>query len=590
MNKKEQDLNIGVLLNKRTNPLDLISLDLYKKIDNRILNLVFNSIINNSQDFSVALQIIERRKESYWYKSGNVENLEDHYDLLYSYILFKKGLQEFNPSFTSVEQGWNEYISSYFQLDREYLHVLQMMHKIDNAFSKLNPLLDALEKDYTQIYLQKLAQSWQKALDSTPEMESLKPHRMTGFFKKHVKPYLDKNQSVFLIITDGFRYDMGEQLAAELAGINRFNVDLSALQAPLPSYTQLGMAAHLPHRELTMSSDGDKIKADGQRTDGLEHRIRVIQNWMDENMPGKKVRGMNAKDFKDLPIKGQSDFIRSIDLVVLYSAGADAIGDNFKTEEKLPVAAAEEIKKLEEYCSYIGGKLARTHILVTGDHGFLFRHSEVPDTERSHIQADENEAKRDARFIVAPEPVSHTSSDILEQEQLEWKGDYKVQFARGVNRFRRQGGGTRYVHGGRMPQEICVPLLTIRKTRTDDISQVDVAVLDRKTHITTGQTPVTFMQEAPVEAKRYARELEIYFESEDGTILSDRKVLNFDSSDPAEQNRSRKEIFSFNREADKYSGKVIYLKLYDIRSGGTHALYREYNYTYQKRIQMDIDF
>ena len=141
-----------------------------------------------------------------------------------------------------------------------------------------------------------------------------------------------------------------------------------------------------------------------------------------------------------------------------------------------------------------------------------------------------------------------------------------------------------------MPQELCVPLLFIRKSRVDDVEKVEVAVLDRQNQITTGQITVAFFQEQPVEAKRPARQVEAVFEGDDGKEISNKAHLIFDSGESNEQNRSRKVAFIFTREADAYNGKYVSLKLYDIKAGGVRAFYREYTYYFQKRLQMDVDF
>lgn len=589
LGKKEKELNVKGQLSALKDIQQLLKLDLYKETDNRIFTNLFQALMKEEMEISTALQIIIKRRETYWYKTGDSERLINHYQMMYSYLLFKEKLQHFEPSFKTVDEGWDEYISHYYEIDSEYRKFLQAFHQI-NTLSELDMLQNKIEKEYTEDYLQPLADRWQTALEKDPGMELLRPFRMTGFFFKYLISYLHKNQSVFIIISDGLRYEMGAELAGQITQKNRFEVKLSAIQSPVPTYTQLGMAALLPHKELTISENGINVLADGQSTTGLENRMAVIQKWLDANFKGKTVRGMAAKDFTDLSRAEQNDFIRGIDLVFLYSAGADAVGDNVKTEEKLPKGAQDEINYLEQLCSHIGKNLSRAHIVVTADHGFLFRKKEVPDTELTKMEKEEKEVHRDRRYILSPSPITHPAADILTDDQVEWKGSFRLQLARGVNRFRKPGGGTRYVHGGRMPQELCVPVLAIRKSRSDDTSQVDVAVLDRQNRITTGLVSVSFFQEQAVEEKMLARELEVRFESADGAVISNIKKLIFDKEDPIDHNRSRKEDFIFTTQADKYNGQVVVLKLYDIRSGGTLVIYREYNYHLQKKLQMEIDF
>jgi uncharacterized protein (TIGR02687 family) len=589
INLYEKQLNIPYELSKVESLEELSRVDLYKEADRGIFARLLEGLLEDKLESSSALKIIEARRETYWYKSGSSDQLVYHYRTLYYYLMFRERLAVFRPDFRTVEEGWQAYIEDYAEIDGDYRRFLHAIQESDSS-STFSALLDKLEKDYTEAYLQPLADSWQAAIDIDPSLEGIKHLRMGSFFKRFLGPYLRNDRSVFVLISDGLRYEIGAELAGMLRQKTRFQVEMTTLQAPSPSYTQLGMASLLPHRELTIAGDGNIVLADGQSTVGLENRQKVVQTWLNARYPGKKVRAMQADRFVDMPRSEQSDFIRGIDLVFLYSAGVDSVGDDAKTELRLPKAAADELRKLDTLCGYIGKNLSRTHIIVTADHGFLFRYREVPDTERTKLEQDPAEVRRDHRFLFSPNPKPHPATDILEFEQTDWSAPFQVQFARGVDRFRRPGGGTRYVHGGRMLQELCVPLLTIRKTRTDDVSPVEIAVVDRQSRITSGQVTINFLQDNPVEAKRPAREVEAVFEGTDGTDISNKLRLIFDSTDPVDQNRARKVQFIFTREAEKYNGKMIYLKLYDLRSSGLRSFYKEYTYRFQKMLRTDVDF
>ncbi|WP_319414792.1 BREX-1 system phosphatase PglZ type A [Marispirochaeta aestuarii] len=585
----EKKLNIPHELSRVTAIDSLANVDLYKEADRRIFSLLLEGLLSDNIESSAALDIIEARRETYWYKSGDSDRLVNHYRALYYYLLFRERLSVFRPDFHSLAEGFDAYRRNFCILDGDYRRFLNAVQESDSA-STFSSLLDKLEREYTEAYLQPLADSWQAALDADPELKGLRQYSMGGFFKRVIEPYLKNDRSVFVIISDGLRYEIGAELSADLQQKSRFQVELSGLIAPQPSYTQLGMASLLPHSRLSIADDGNLVFADGQSTMGLENRQKIIQAWVDTNYPGKKVRALQAGRFLDMPRSEQSDFIRGIDLVFLYSAGVDSVGDDQKTELRLPKAASDELRLLENLCSHIGKNLSRTHILVTADHGFLFRYREVPDTERTKIPQTEGEVRRDHRFIFSPAPKPHAATDIVKSDSLEWSASFSVQFARGVNRFRRPGGGTRYVHGGRMPQELIVPLLAIRRTRTDDVSPVDIAVVDRQSRITSGQITVSFLQEDPAKAKQPAREIEAVFESSDGKEISNKLHLIFDSDDPVDQNRARKMQFIFTREADSCNGTIVYLKLYDVRSSGIRSFYKEYSYRFQKTLRMEVDF
>jgi uncharacterized protein (TIGR02687 family) len=589
LDKMEKELNIAHEVETIGNIDDLVRLDIFKEVDRQIFSRLLEGILHDKIESSRALEVIERRRETYWYKSGNSDRLIFHYRTLYYYLRFTEKLLSTSLTFSSVDEGWRRYREEYYELDGDYRRFLFTCYESEST-TLFSGLLDKINDRYTEAYLQPLADAWQQALDGETEKMILDTHRMSLFFRKHMEQYLRKDRSVFLIVSDGFRYELGIELTGRLRRMNRFTVETAALAAPVPTYTQLGMACLLPHETITIGEDGNSVLADGMSTAGLENRQKVLQKWLDDNYDGKKARAVRADTFMDMPRTEQNDFIRGIDIVVLYSSGVDAIGDDPKTELRLPRAADDEIRNLETICSHIGNNLSRTHIIITADHGFLYRYREVPETEMSRIERSDGEIRRDHRFIFAEQPLAHPSADILGENEVEWTAPFQLQCARGLTRIRRPGGGTRYVHGGRMPQELCVPLLLIRKTRIDDVERVDVAVLDRQNQITTGQVNVSFFQENPVEEKRPARELDAVFEGDDGTEISNTARLIFDSEEKNEQNRSRNVSFVFTKAADGCNGKYISLKLYDIKTGGVRTFYREYSYYFQKRLQMDVDF
>lgn len=266
-------------------------------------------------------------------------------------------------------------------------------------------------------------------MDNDTYLESLKQIEMYGFFKRHVVPYLKQDKYLFVIISDGFRYELGAELSGVIAGKNRFQVQLESVKAPVPSYTQLGMASLLPYRELELASDGNTVLIDGRTTQGWPAREKILQSYLDKEFPGKKARIMSAKEFFELPPAYQEEEVKGIDLVYLHSPGVDAVGENPKTEGNLFTTAGKEIEFISDLVRKIVN-LNRTHVLVTADHGFLYRYRPVPEVDWMQIKQGKGEKKRDHRFIVAEEPVPYPGTDILEPEKLGWKGNFKVQTAR----------------------------------------------------------------------------------------------------------------------------------------------------------------
>ncbi|MCL0911459.1 PglZ domain-containing protein [Escherichia coli] len=95
--------------------------------------------------------------------------------------------------------------------------------------------------------------------------------RQQNFFNEVVKPQFQNPQikRVFVIISDALRYEVAEELGNQINTEKRFTAELRSQLGVLPSYTQLGMAALLPHEQLCYQpGNGDIVYADGLSTSG----------------------------------------------------------------------------------------------------------------------------------------------------------------------------------------------------------------------------------------------------------------------------------------------------------------------------------
>src|SRR5690606_8793890 len=109
-----------------------------------------------------------------------------------------------------------------------------------------------VEGAYVNNFLLPLADQWSDQVRQMTswECEGLRPQRQ--FFTAYVQPFLDKGQKVLVIVSDALRYEAAREFAERLRTENRWTAEVEAMQGVLPSYTQLGMAALLPARELSI--------------------------------------------------------------------------------------------------------------------------------------------------------------------------------------------------------------------------------------------------------------------------------------------------------------------------------------------------
>src|SRR5690606_4103539 len=184
------------------------------------------------------------------------------------------------------------------------------------------------------------------------------------FFEKEVRKFIDKDQRIFVIVSDAFRYEIGREFLDKITNENRFQAELSHRICPVPSYTQLGMAALLPHEHLTIQDGSDAVLVDGVSTQGLEARKKIISNSVNGT-------AINAEDFVRFTTDEGREFVKNQKVVYIFHNLIDKTGDDKITESQVSAAVEEEmeflINVIKSIASYNG-----TNMILTSDHGFIY--------------------------------------------------------------------------------------------------------------------------------------------------------------------------------------------------------------------------
>ena len=201
-----------------------------------------------------------------------------------------------------------------------------------------------------------------------------------NFYEQFVLPsYSSGAKRVYVVISDAFRFEAAEELASTLNSKNRVKARLKTMLGVLPSYTTLGMASLLPHKQLAYRSNAAlDVTVDGMPAATLEQRSAVLAKY-----------GGVAISRDELMQKGKlggREFVKPYQLVYIYHDHIDAIGDKRITEGKTFEATEQAIRELQELVSFIVNNLNGSTILVTADHGFLYQESALDDADRARVE------------------------------------------------------------------------------------------------------------------------------------------------------------------------------------------------------------
>ena len=389
---------------------------------------------------------------------------------------------------------YGAYESELYQFDQLYRHFCESAGMAEAAgWSILKPLRADFEANYVNWYLTNLALAWGKFIEPHDGLLSKwqieKVPNQHRFYDRNVRPWLDEgdNRRAFVVISDAFRYEAAQELTTELNGKYRFTATLSSQLGVLPSYTALGMASLLPHKTLAyrvLPNGGTDVLVDGKSSiaserDGILQAVGGAACKCDELMAKKKDEGR--------------EFVKDKRVVYIYHNTVDSVGDDGKTEGHTFEAVRRAIDELAAIVGYIVNNLNGHHIVVTADHGFLFTETARVETDKSKLnEKPDGTILAKKRYLLGPNlPDSDAAWHGRLSVTAGAEGDMEFWIPKGANLFHFVGGA-RFVHGGAMPQEIVVPVVTVKHIRGKSAQEtktkpVTVQVLGSNHRITTGQ-------------------------------------------------------------------------------------------------------
>lgn len=462
-----------------------------------------------------------------------------------------------NFDYDDAQAMYHAYERELFRFDQLYRLFCE---EADIAEAKIWDVLKKLrlevEACYVNWYVHNLAVHWGKFLDpkgSASLLSAWKFYQVPSqqhFFEKHVAPRLREaeRRRSFVIISDALRYEAAEELTRELNGKYRFEAELGSQLGVLPSYTALGMACLLPHKKLEYKANGD-VLVDGQPTASLDQRSQILAS----------VEGLAVKADDLLKMKKDEgrEFVKDKRLVYIYHNVIDATGDQAQTEGRTFEAVRQAISELAAVVAYIINNLNGHHVVITADHGFSFTESSPGEPDKSSLpDKPPTTVKTKQRYLIGHNLGDHGSI---------WRGstavtagaegDMEFWIPKGANRFHFTGG-TRYVHGGAMLQEVVLPVVTVRHIKGKSVGAtrtkcVAVHVLGTSYKITTSRHRFEMIQMEPVSdrVKPITLKVAVYEGSEPVTNI---ESLTFESSsDNIEERKKSIVLVLQDRQYDK---------------------------------------
>ncbi|MBC6992227.1 BREX-1 system phosphatase PglZ type A [Hymenobacter sp. BT491] len=572
-------LNVQALLDDASLE-DILDDDLFRIVDYKIIHELISLVESESISNDRATQVIKSRENKYWYK-----DFRDFYSAIAHAIeVISLTRKHASITFSGIEDVAKLYSQTLFQVDFHYRKFI-WHYRNKNQDKALELLFEKVEKVYSNDWLLPLNNRWQALIDAREEWPYVPLLSQSRFYKDHVEPVLNKGQRVFVIVSDALRYECGYEYLQKINAENRYEGELHYLLTGLPSYTQLGMASLLPHQSLSIIAGTDKVSVDGVPCQGVQGRQKVLAT-----LENRKATAIQAEDFMKMNSSSEGrDFVKQYELIYIFHNQIDKTGDDKTTEDKVFEAVDRELNFLLDVVKRVAN-MNGTYMLVTTDHGFLYQHTDLDESDFTSLKVEGDVWKENRRFIIGNNLAGSAKVKKFSAQALNLSGNFDVLLPKSVSRHRVMGAGSRFVHGGASVQEVVIPLIKITKKRQDTTKQVGIDVIQQTNKITTNILSISFLQTELITDSILPRSIKagLYAGSE---LISDQFTFRFDIQEGSERQREVKHRFQLSSKASgKYKNQSVKLVLEEpVEGSSMWRPYKEYTYTLNISFSSDFD-
>ena len=532
-------------------PDDLVNCDTFLAVDQILIKWIVARLV--AEDIGAKLddltipQICEKRSKMHF--GGKTAGC---YQMLGSaFRLIQAGNYSCPDSFKDILRRYQE---EDFRLDYEYRHFYFAYDRLDDT-AKFEPLRDLVENIYTNEYLETLLPKWNQAIMEEDSFTALPLQQ--DFYARNLR---NAKERTVVIISDALRYEVGKELFLRMQDDPKCSATLEVQLSVLPSYTRLGMAALLPHTELSITDDF-KVLIDGQPCENLTERETILRKYSPDSVC------VQFDSIKSLKIADLRSIFTGKQVVYVYHNQIDARGDKPNTEDEVFVACEEAVSEINDLIRRISTSANTYRFIVTADHGFIYKRDKIAESDK--IEGIKGKAAFiNRRFVVSQEPLSGDGIASIEIGKILRNSDTKwVSYPISDDVFKVTGGGQNYVHGGSSPQEMLVPVLSIKMERGHmETRSAGIALVSMVRKITNKITILDFIQSEPVSDVVKAATYRMFFISEDNERISNENSCVADSREQDAGKRMFRMKFQFkDKKYDK--DKQYFFVIYDDATG-----------------------
>ena len=461
---------------------------------------------------------------------------------------------------TNISDIVSSYTSVWYKTDMRYRYFNFYYDNLasNSDFEKLRTLVENI---YTNDYLDKITSNWCNAFAEANGKTGIPVQQ--NFYNDNIKNAKDR---VCVIISDALRYEVGRTLLEALEADEKCSAKLTVMQSVLPSKTQTGMSALLPHKTYTLNSEM-KAEVDGKICDTTETREAQLKAYE----PASR-----CVQFDTLTKMSQAE-LREVfteqKVVYVYHNQIDACGDDAKTEDEVFRACEEAVDEISKLIRRLTTSANTSHFIVTADHGFLYKRDKI--YESAKISGVSKQALYyEKRFALYSSELKTEGIRNIALNTIYSNCEGYVSSPVGTDIIKSPGSGLNYVHGGCSPQEMLVPVIEVKTERSyTETKKAPISLITPVKRITNLVLNLEFFQSEAVSDVIKEAVYKVYFVSEDGETISNESFIIAEKTDPDAIHRIFKLRFSLKNRT--YDPKQHYYLVAIDDSNGMEALRTE---------------
>jgi len=521
--------------------------DAFNIIDKYIISFIVDKLYNGIDEFDKYFEYIDLRENKYWnYKYIN------EYKFLINVIKFLKKIKiiENNIKVVDIEKFILEYNNDLYKMDTYYRKIYYYFDNIEEKDMFIE-LKDKIENIYVNKYISELSIKWSKMMEDRDSYRTNKLVMEDRFYDYFIEPFNDKKDRVIVIVSDGLRYEVAKELNKKLKLFSD-KADIKYMLGVVPSYTELGMAALLPHKVLSKDSN-DKIFVDGMDPNGIKNRNLILKKENEDSIAIKydELYENNKMEWKKM-FSGKK-------VVYIYHDTIDNTGEH--DENSVFEACEKAIVELEKLVRDLHTTFSGVNLFITSDHGFFYKRSKIESFDK--VSKDETSSRKKTRYLYSNKKLEEDGILSIDLSYLFKDAAGYVNVPKGNAVFSRQGSGMNYVHGGVLPQEIIIPVIDFKSNRNSEESKkVGITYSGFSSKITNVISYLEFLQDSNVDENNKSCRYLLHFEDEYGNRVSDECTIIANYKNTPVKERFFREKFVFkNIKYDR--DKQYYLVIVD---------------------------